>query len=143
LAKHLHITLHPDKTTIQHYSKGTKFVGAVIKPGRVYVSNRTRGSFIKKMMKYNREATTVKERLALLERVRGTINSYLGLMCHYNSYKVRRKIAEKYVLPTWGKYLYFENEFRICKVKIAYDQRRRLRCGLRHAAFARAYLAPK
>ena len=32
LAEQLHVTLHPDKIYLQHYTKGTKMVGAVIKP---------------------------------------------------------------------------------------------------------------
>lgn len=38
LAEQLHITLHPDKIYLQHYTKGTKMVGAVIKPKRLLSS---------------------------------------------------------------------------------------------------------
>ena len=43
LRDHLRITLHPDKKYIQEVKKGVKFVGSVIKPGRIYLSNRTVG----------------------------------------------------------------------------------------------------
>lgn len=46
LKSELGITLHPDKIYLQHYSKGTPFVGSFIKPGRCYISNRTRGHFM-------------------------------------------------------------------------------------------------
>jgi len=33
LSSHLKLTLHPRKTYLQHYTKGVKFLGAVLKPG--------------------------------------------------------------------------------------------------------------
>lgn len=33
----LNITLHPKKIYIQHYTKGFKFIGAIIKPNREYI----------------------------------------------------------------------------------------------------------
>ena len=39
------LTLHPDKIYFQHYSKGLKYIGAVIKPHRIYITNRTKGNF--------------------------------------------------------------------------------------------------
>ena len=37
------LRLHPRKMYLQHYSKGVMFVGGMIKPGRKYLSHRTRG----------------------------------------------------------------------------------------------------
>ncbi|MCM1223375.1 MAG: RNA-directed DNA polymerase [Lachnospiraceae bacterium] len=192
LAEQLHVTLHPDKIYLQHYSKGTKLVGAVIKPccknyttlsrvramqkwvtrgfagninvekfkkfllgglkntnqysrsaGRIYISNRTRGHFISAMMKYNQQGTTHAKRVALLEKLRATINSYLGLMCHYNSYKVRRNICEKYILPFWGKYLYFEEGFSKCVLKREYDKTYVIRKRLKNRRYAAKFIRPK
>ena len=41
----LQLTLHPDKIYLQHYSKGVKYLGAVIKPHKTYIANRTKGNF--------------------------------------------------------------------------------------------------
>ncbi len=189
----LHITLHPDKIYLQHYTKGTKIVGAVIKPpckkptqinrikemqkwinrgfsgninvkkfakfmlgafksepdnrpirpARVYISNRTRGNFISAMMTFNKQAETHCQRMAMLEKVRATINSYLGLMCHYNSYKVRRNICMKYILPTWGKYLFFEEEFHKCVLRREYDKTHVIRKRLKKHKYAAKFIRPK
>ena len=105
LADELHITLHPDKIYLQHWTKGTKMVGAVIKPRRTYIANRTRGHFIDTVKRLNAEAaaTTHGGRMAMLEKVRASINSYLGMMIHHKSYKIRRRICLELILPTWGE----------------------------------------
>ena len=192
LADELHITLHPDKIYLQHYTKGTKMVGAVIKPpcnhctrlnrikemlkwtnrgfvrninvkkfskfllgafktatprstssGRIYIANRTRGHFISAMMAFNRQGITHAKRVAMLEKLRASINSYLGLMCHYNSYKVRRKICEKYILPTWEKYLYFEDGFMKCVLRREYDKLYVVRKRLKSHKYAAKFIRSK
>lgn len=45
LIDELNLTLHPDKIYLQHYSKGVKYLGAVIMPNRIYIANRTKGNF--------------------------------------------------------------------------------------------------
>ena len=37
LLQNLQLVLHPNKIYLQHYSKGVKFLGAVIKPNRIYI----------------------------------------------------------------------------------------------------------
>lgn len=143
LSTQLHVTLHPNKIYLQHYTKGTKFVGAMIKPYRTYISNRTRGQFISTMLNYNRKATTHKKCIAMVADVRASINSYLGLMCYYKSYNVRRKICEKYILPVWGKYLYFTDGFRVCKLKKEYDIIRCIRKRLKNRNYAAKFIRPK
>ena len=41
----LNLELHPNKIYLQHFSKGVQYLGAIIKPHRVYVANRTKGNF--------------------------------------------------------------------------------------------------
>lgn len=89
--KEVGITLHPHKFYFQHYSKGAELVGAVIKPGRIYVHNRTL---------YNAKlniASIAKEKAPATERDVARINSYLGFMVNYNSYAIRRELALKAV----------------------------------------------
>ena len=145
LKSELGITLHPDKVYLQHYSKGTPFVGSFIKPGRNYISNRTRGHFITAMRKFNAmpEAQTHAGRMALLEKLRASINSYLGMMVHYKSYKIRRKICEQYILPFWGEYLYFVEDFSKCVIKVKYDRRHVIKHRLRSHKYARKFIRPK
>jgi RNA-directed DNA polymerase len=49
----LHLTLHPKKIYLQHFSKGVKFLGTVIKPNRIYIANRTKGNFYNAIKKQN------------------------------------------------------------------------------------------
>ena len=79
----------------------------------------------------------------MLEELRASINSYLGLMCHYKSYKVRRRIAEEWILPTWGGYLYFVDEFTRCKLKHQYDKIWVVRKRLKKHKYAAKFIRPK
>lgn len=112
-------------------------------PSRIYIANRTRGHFISAMMQFNNLGTSHCKRVALLEKIRASINSYLGLMCHYNSYNVRRKICEKYILPTWGKYLYFEDGFMRCVLRREYDKLYVVRKRLKSHKYAAKFIRPK
>ena len=144
LKDELLITLHPDKIYLQHYTKGTKMVGAVLKPGRIYIANRTRGKFIQRVMEFNAKAASTDEqgRLALLEPLRASVNSYLGMMVHYQSYKVRRRICMELVIPTWGKYVYFQDRFAKLIIKRKYNPLYNLRRKLKKHKFAAKFIRP-
>jgi RNA-directed DNA polymerase len=62
--------LHPDKIYLQRYSKGVKYLGAVIKPHKNYIANRTKGNFYNAIEKQNQIARdhkpTKEEQQALL-----------------------------------------------------------------------------
>lgn len=83
---HLKLTIHPDKLYMQECSKGVTFVGAIIKQDRIYCGHRAIGKMYDKVASkfpYYEEAE--------LESFVSSVNSYLGLMRHYKSYKVRKK----------------------------------------------------
>ena len=105
--------LHPKKIYLQHYSKGVKFIGAVIKPGRVYVANRTKGSFYAKLTEFNRLAAEDKNYVREhAEYFVSSVNSYLGFMVHYSSYKIRRKILTEKVSTKWRKIYTVDDRFQ-------------------------------
>ncbi len=93
LKTNLHLELHPKKIYLQHYTKGVLFLGAVIKPNRLYIANRTVSHFRKAIHGFNCQ-------MALqefpdkddLRRMRATVNSYLGVMQHFKSYNLKKKI---------------------------------------------------
>ena len=92
LRNHCQLDLHPNKSYLQHYTKGVLFLGAYIKPYRIYIGNRTKNQFIQKVYGANSllaEGEPGKEELRL---IRATINSYLGIMQHYKTYRIRKKI---------------------------------------------------
>ena len=76
-------SLHPNKFYLQSYTKGIELVGAVIKPGRIYVHNRTVNNAFQAVKKYN-DIINIEEHV---EAFATTLNSYLGLMKHYKTYK--------------------------------------------------------
>lgn len=85
LKNELGITLHPRKSYIQHYTKGVSFVGAIIKPHRLYLSSRAmRKSKARIYWKVRNEGS--------IEKLNATVNSYLRMAKHYSAYKFRKWI---------------------------------------------------
>lgn len=77
----LHLELHPDKTRIFDAYQGVEFLGAYIKPFRTYISSSSL-----KRIKTKVKNVNVKD----IRKVRSTINSFLGVLSHYDSYCLRR-----------------------------------------------------
>ena len=101
--ENLDLTFSLDKFYIQPIHHGVKFLGSVIKPGRIYCGNRLRGELEKKLHKLIPSTADPGRALS-------SFNSYLGLMKHYSSYNIRKEILSN--LPM-GWDLLFEpnNEF--------------------------------
>jgi len=97
LSDKLFLTLHPDKIYLQHYSKGVKYLGSVIKPNRIYIANRTKGNFYDSIIRHNQVAESHKPDRAELQQIQCSINSYLGIMVHYKSYNIRKYYLLKYL----------------------------------------------
>jgi len=106
LQKHLALKLHPKKIYLQNSSKGVKFLGSVIKPYRIYIANRTKGNFYQAVEKQNQlvknHKPDKKEKASFLS----SMNSYLGLIKHYRTYNLKRKLL-KQVNAYWKNYFYF------------------------------------
>ena len=90
LWKILKVKLHPNKIYLQHHTKGVAFVGAVIKPNRTYINNRTVGNCITLIKQYNK--LTDEEIENDIERFAQRYNAYLGFMIHHKSYTIRYKL---------------------------------------------------
>ena len=99
LKEKLGITLHKDKVYIQDAKKGVKFLGSVIRPGRIYLSNQTVGNFVDLIVKVEHlcheiQKRTTGKRLIMLESYVSATNSYLGFLIQTNSYAIRYNIFE-------------------------------------------------
>lgn len=106
LSDNLKLTLHPDKIYFQHFSKGVKYLGAVIKPHRIYISNRTKGNFYQAIKHQNAIAMDHKptqEEKAAFQR---SMNAYLGIMKHYRSYTLRKHTLLSTLSGWWWNYFY-------------------------------------
>ena len=101
----LQLTLHPNKIYLQHYCRGVKFLGTFIKPSRIYIANRTKGNFFNAIQKQNRiimnQPIQREERSDFLS----SMNSYLGIMRHCKSYRLRTKMITKYLHEDWYQYM--------------------------------------
>ncbi len=73
-----YLELHPRKTYLQHFSKGVCFLGAVIKPYRKYLSKRVKGNIFEYLESGGGD--------------RNTLNSYLGLMGHFSTFNMKKKL---------------------------------------------------
>ena len=81
LGSKLKLSMHPDKIFIQTVASGVDFLGWVHFPDHQVLRTTT-----KKRMFRNIKAKDGKEE---------TVQSYLGLMSHGNSWKLRQKIIDK------------------------------------------------
>ena len=106
LSSNLNLTLHPKKVYLQHFSKGVKFLGAVIMPHRIYIANRTKGNFYTAIQRQNEivrhHKPTKEDRMKFIS----SMNSYLGIMKHYKSYKLRKNMIFKLLSCWWWNHVY-------------------------------------
>jgi hypothetical protein len=108
----LRLTLHPNKIYLQHYTKGTKYLGVMIKPHRIYMAKRTKGNFYYAIQKQNKIARdhkpTEEEKGAFLS----SMNSYLGIMRHYKTYRLRKSVIIKNLSGWWWNYVFLSGGFK-------------------------------
>lgn len=110
LAKHCKLKLHPHKIYLQHYTRGVAFIGAYIKPRRIYILNRTKGNFYGAVRDLNE---TLGLRVLSVEEVKeqiSVLNSYLGLTRHYHTYNIRKKLILQTLSPLWWKYAWLDGK---------------------------------
>ena len=112
LKTELHLKLHPKKIYLQHYSKGVSYIGGFIKPNRIYVSKRTKGNFHEaihkqnKLIEYTSNASKAKKLLFL-----SSMNSYLGILKHFKSYKLRKLYISAGLSKKWFAYFIVNTNF--------------------------------
>lgn len=114
----LHVTLHPRKLYLQHYTKGVTFIGSTSKLCRRYIGNRT----VHNMMKAIREMNSIDDKEDYAERFMSRINSYLGFMRHYESYAVRRRMARE-LDKEWWQYCYMQGHHEKAVLKVCFRKK--------------------
>lgn len=114
----LHLELHPRKIYLQHYKKGVTFLGAVIKPNRLYAAKRTVSHFKKALHGFNSGMAPqeLPDKGELLQ-MRSVVNSYLGVMQHFKSYNLKKKIllGKPSVLFRYGYFTGHLNNYKLYK----------------------------
>ena len=117
------LTMHPRKFYLQHYSKGIKFLGAVIKYNRIYTNNQTVARCFGKIHYYNEACRHSSRRKARnVERLTTILNSYLGLMRHFDTFNIRKRIAAE-VKTVWRDYIRFDDDITTATVVKRFRQR--------------------
>lgn len=127
------LTLHPDKFFMQHYSKGMMFTGFVVKRDRVYLSNRTVSHFYRAVLRFNKAKT--------LEEVRSgvqSLNSFLGLLKHADSYAIRREYLSM-IDSRMYEFIYIKGHFEVVKLKKKYYEENIIKERIKSGAY---YSAP-
>ena len=128
LAIYSALELHPKKIYLQHYAKGFAFLGAYIKPYRIYINNRTKKKFWQAVENSNKMLKNIPDvetryiaslpnnHASSVSKVRATLNSYLGIMQHFKTYNIRKKVLlEK--PHDFFRYGYLEKGLRVWRVK--------------------------
>ena len=116
LSENLQLELHPNKIYFQSYEKGVKFLGAVIMPYRIYIANRTKANFYDAIKRQNillkHNPLTYKQKINFLN----SMNSYLGIMQHYKTYKMRKNMLFRYLDTAWWQHFYLVNNAKKIKM---------------------------
>jgi len=92
--------MHPRKFYMQEVRKGVKLIGVVIKPHRTYSAGRTVGRAIERMKEFD-SLPVNKENLLKLQT---SVNSYLGLMKNFATFKFRGEIL-RCIAPKWWRHI--------------------------------------
>lgn len=128
LKETLLLTLHTKKVYLQHVSRGVKFIGAVVKPYRIYIANRTKGNCWQSIAKHNEVVRDHYPSQDEIKAFQQGMNSYFGFMCHYNTYNVRKKLMRQFS-AYWWNHIYMKKGF------VALKRRRIVRNIPRHDVF--------
>ena len=96
LKEELGLTLHPKKIYLQPAKIGVPFLGAYIKPNYIMAGKRVLKNFTQKAGVYEKLAQNHKPSKEELNQIQASINSYLGIMRHYKSWRFRVKVLKEY-----------------------------------------------
>ena len=104
LAVNLGLKIHPRKIYLQPYYNGVDFLGALIRPYRQYVRSRTKNNFYHSMDKINTIFLNGNIDKKKSPKILASLNSYLGLIGQYNSYRLRHKSLAVKLTPIFWKF---------------------------------------
>ena len=86
LADELGLQLHMGKLHVREVHQGVEFLGAFLKPYRDYISNKT-------LERMTRNITSLD--LSDIRHAEASINSYMGVLSHTSSYRIRQQLFEE------------------------------------------------
>lgn len=83
LREQLGLELHQGKLILSDAKNGVEFLGGFVKPFRTYISNSTLGRTLRGIREMD---------LNNVNKVWRSVNSFLGMMVHYDSYNIRCRV---------------------------------------------------
>ncbi len=89
LDEELHLGLNPQKVCLQPVSHGSKFLGVLVEPGHMNVARRTVSNFKGAIDSTNSMVKDHRQSKMEIQRSIASINSYLGLLSHFNTFSMR------------------------------------------------------
>jgi retron-type reverse transcriptase len=104
LRTNLGLCLHPKKIYLQPVRNGVRFLGCFIKPTHIVVNHRTINNFKERMKKYNILAVDHKPNTVERGAFISSVNSYLGILKHYKTFKIRGLVLHKFISSLWYKH---------------------------------------
>ena len=90
------LRIHPRKIVLKPVEEGFYFLGQVMKPYRSYISRRTKNGFYQAIQRMNKVLAT--EPLLSWEHLcamQATVNSYLGILRHANTFRFRQAMMAR------------------------------------------------
>lgn len=114
LAEELQLKLHPRKRYLQHYSKGVRFLGAYIKHGAIHTGKRTKSGAYDVIYKWGKFSGLRLLTPCEMVQFRDSLNSYWGIMRHHNSYRLRKKMSDRFSAQICNRISYAG----YCKIKM-------------------------
>ena len=78
--------MNKGKTRIINVRYGVEFLGGYIKPFRTYISNQS-------LRRMHRQIPSMMNKTP--EQQMQSVNSFLGILGHYNSYRERKKLVQQ------------------------------------------------
>ena len=134
----LGLTLHPKKRYMQYYGKGVELLGYKLCFERILPSNRVYHNIMWYLERTIRKASGNKDYAVIYkDKIRDTVNSYIGFLKHISGYKLRREIcwrieespigevfniADGYkkivIKPEYSSKTYYQNECKLLKSQL-------------------------
>jgi hypothetical protein len=87
-----------------------KFLGTIIKPNRIYIANRTKGNFYHALKKYNDMIIASPIDDEQLNYFVSCVNSYLGILKHYKTYRLRKRMLQKNMGGRWYVHVFVPSD---------------------------------
>ena len=85
----LNLTLHPQKVEFRTFHQGVDFLGYVVRPHHITVRTKTKNRIFRKLAE---RVAEYKDGILSEEKLFASLNSYLGVLSHADSYELRMEL---------------------------------------------------